>query len=45
MASADDIARLKELTAEAAKYRRELEAINKSGSAEQTGKVLERTGN
>ena len=45
MASTDDIARLKELTAEAAKYRRELEAINKSGSAEQTGKVLERTGN
>ena len=45
MASADDIARLKELTTEAAKYRRELEAINKSGSTEQTGKVLERTGN
>lgn len=44
IASESDIARLKTLTAEAAKYRRELETLQKSGSSERTDAYLLRTG-
>ena len=44
IASESDIARLKALTAEAAKYRRELETLQKSGSSERTDAYLLRTG-
>ena len=44
IASESDIARLKTLTTEAAKYRRELEALRKSGSSERTDAYLLRAG-